>query len=97
MAMEKNEISLHQLRIFEFVKEHSGWLTARDIAKGSGVAERTARHHATQLVQLGIFDSAEVFPAHRYRLSDKADKRNKSYILRLERARDVFGLGDKGK
>lgn len=45
-----------------------------------------------KLVDLGLLDQAEVFPAHRYRLSSKADKRNKSYLQRLERAAEVFGI-----
>jgi hypothetical protein len=43
-------------------------------------------------VDANIVDQAEVFPAHRYRLSKKARKRNINYIQRLERAAEVFGL-----
>lgn len=89
--MEKNEVSIHLLKVFEFVKKSSGWVTSADIAKGSGVAPRTARSHALLLVQMGIFDQAEVFPAHRYRFSDKAEKRNKSYMIRIQNAKEVFG------
>lgn len=91
-CVERGEISLHQLKVFNFVKSQDGWTTAKDIAAGAGVAERTARHHARVLVHLGVFDRAEVFPAHRYRLSDKVNKRNKSYMLRIEEARQAFGL-----
>jgi hypothetical protein len=45
-----------------------------------------------KLVNLGIFDQAEVFPAHRYRLAEMADKRNKGYALRIEQAMSVFGI-----
>jgi hypothetical protein len=31
---------------------------------------------------------AEVFPGHRYRLSEFAEQRNRGYMLRLEQARD---------
>lgn len=89
--MESNEVSLHQVKVFEFVRAHGSWLTAHEIAKGARTAERTARHHALLLVKLGIFDQAEVFPAHRYRFSAKAEKRNKAYVLRLEAAKSVFG------
>jgi hypothetical protein len=90
--VENNEISLHQIKVLEFVKSKDQWVTANEIAKGSGVAPRTARHHALLFVKLGIFDQAEVFPAHRYRLSDKAEKHNKAYVLRLNKAKAVFGL-----
>lgn len=90
--MEKGEISIHQVRIVDFVRENGSWVTAKEIAAGAEVAERTARHHALSLVNLGIFDQAEVFPAHRYKYSDKAEKRNKAYCLRLESARSVFGM-----
>jgi len=90
-VMERNEISIHQINVLDFVTDRGDWVTAAEIAKGAGVAARTARHHALNLVRLGIFDQAEVFPAHRYRLSGHADKRNKGYMLRLQEARKVFG------
>lgn len=89
--MESNEISLHQLKVFEFVRDSRRWVTAAEIQEGAGVAARTARHHALNLVKLGLFDQAEVFPCHRYRLSQFAEQRNKGYMLRLAQARDVFG------
>jgi hypothetical protein len=90
--MEGNEISLHQVKIYRFLKQAQGWVTAHDIAKGAQVAERTARSHALRLVKLMILDQAEVFPGHRYRLSPMAMKRNQGYIKRLEQAQDIFGL-----
>jgi DNA-binding IclR family transcriptional regulator len=89
--MERNELSQHQLRVFEYVKAAGGkWVTANDIALGAKVAPRTARAHALALVKLGIFDQAEVFPAHRYRLSAFAAKRNRAYMTRLAEAAQVF-------
>lgn len=90
--MEKNEISTHQIKVWRAVLKNGGWMTARDIAEETGVAKRTASLHCFNLVKLGIFDLAEVFPAHRYRASDMGDKRNKAYLLRLEKASEVFGL-----
>jgi predicted ArsR family transcriptional regulator len=69
-----------------------GWLTGAEIAKKSGVVPRTVRAHLLKLVNLGLLDVAEVFPAHRYRISEKAEKRNASYIKRLDAAAEVFGL-----
>jgi hypothetical protein len=92
VAMETNEVSLHRLKVYLFVKQAREWLTNEDIAKGAGVAPRTARQHTRGLVGLGILDQAEVFPAHRFKISAKADTRNKAYMLRLERASEVFNL-----
>lgn len=90
--MERNEISTHQIKVWRSVVNNGGWMTAKEIAEETGVAQRTARMHCLNLVKLGIFDLAEVFPAHRYCASDMGDKRNKAYLLRLEKAADVFGL-----
>lgn len=90
LVMEQNEISLHQLKAFNFVRECNRWVTAAEIASNAGIAPRTARLHALKLTNLGIFDIAEVFPAHRYRFSEKARKRNKAFMLRLEKANEVF-------
>lgn len=91
--METNEVSLHQLKVYEAVKAHGKWITIKEIAATiDGVAHRTVTRHAKKLVELGVFDIAEVSPAHRYRLSKFAEKRNKSYIQRLDAAREVFGL-----
>lgn len=91
--MESNEISMEQVKVFRYVQQHAGgWHRTKDIAQGAGVAERTARHHASRLAALGILDQAEVFPGHRYRLADKAGKRNDGYLQRLEQACNVFGV-----
>jgi DNA-binding IclR family transcriptional regulator len=88
--MERAEISTHQLRVFQFVREAARWVTSDEIATHAKVAPRTARAHAKLLVGLGIFDQAEVFPGHRYRLAPQAGKRNKAYLLRLQQAEEVF-------
>ena len=89
--MEKNEISLHEVKIYLCLK-NGGWMTHKDIESASGINPRTVRAHTKRFVGLGILDVAEVFPAHRYRISDKARKRNASYALRLDKAVEVFGL-----
>jgi DNA-binding IclR family transcriptional regulator len=92
IKMEPNEVSLHQCKVFLAVKNAPMWITANEIAELANVAPRTARSHALKLVNLGIFDQAEVFPAHRYRLSDKAAKRNKAYLQRIEGAISIFNF-----
>lgn len=90
--MESNEISLHQVRVFQFLSGRTDWITAADVAAGSKVASRTARAHLSKFVKAGVVDQAEVFPGHRYRLSPLAEKRNKSLIQRLRKAIEIFGV-----
>lgn len=67
-----------------------GWATARELATAAGIADRTGRAYALKFVKLGLFDLAEVSPAHRYRWSTMAAKRNRAYMQRLTRAAEVF-------
>ena len=88
--MESNEISIHQIKVYQAAKDHGGWLTAKEIAEAAGVARRTAAHHALRFVNIGVFEQAEVFPAHRYKLSTLAEKRDKAFCERLQKAIEVF-------
>lgn len=91
--VEKGEISLHEAKLYRvFTGSPASWITNKEVASTSGIAERTARLHTLRLVKLGILDLAEVFPAHRFRLSQMADKRNRGYLQRLNGACEVFGL-----
>ncbi len=92
--MESAEISRHEVAVYLALKGHAdAWMTNKDIAViTDGVALRTVRAHTMKLVQLGLLDQAEVFPAHRYRWSSMGEKRNPAYVLRLKQATDVFGL-----
>jgi hypothetical protein len=90
---EKGEISIHEARLYRvFTAAPTSWLTNREVAEAAKIAERTARLHTLRLVQLGILDLAEVFPAHKFRLAQQADKRNRGYLTRLENVCEVFGL-----
>lgn len=89
--MEKNEVSEHEVRFYLAAKEiKQEWATSKDLAEKANIAGRTARAYAKKYVSLGLFDVAEVFPAHRYRLSGMAKKRNAAYVGRLEKAVEVF-------
>jgi len=93
---ETNEISVHAARIYATLRDRAangkGWMTAHEIASASEVAPRTARAYAKRFVDAGIVDLAEVFPAHRYRLSTLAKNRNRTYDQRLEQACEIFGI-----
>jgi predicted transcriptional regulator len=89
--MERNEISAHEVRFYlSLLKNGESWKTSRDLAKQSDIAYRTARAFSKKFADIGIVETAEVFPAHRYRIAPKADKTNHAYITRLNRAVDVF-------
>lgn len=91
--MERNEISVQEARAYHIFKtRHGEWLTAKGLATYAKIAPRTARMCGLKLVRLGLLDLAEVWPAHRYRLSEKAPKRNIAYVQRLEAALEVFGI-----
>ena len=91
--MEKNEISVHEVRVFIAVQNITPrWATSSEIATLANVARRTSRHHLLKLTQLGLVECADVFPGHRYRIAEKADKRNGGYLRRLEFAVSVFDL-----
>lgn len=91
--MERNEISIHEVKVYLALKNGQRWMSNQDIAKElSSIAARTVRAHTLKLVNLGILDQAEVFPGHRYRWSEKGVKRNISYVKRLEGAAEVFGV-----
>ena len=90
MEHETPEISRHFLSVFTFLRDTKGWHTSKGIAAKANVSDRTARAHLLRLVNLGIADQAEVFPAHRYRFSANAEKRNKAMMTRLKTAEEVL-------
>lgn len=94
MVNERSEISLHEVKVFRCLRDSdSKWFTNSEIAAECKISERTVRSHTLRFVKLGILDQAEVFPAHRYKYSQKANRRNVAYLQRLERADEVFNQG----
>lgn len=90
--MEKSEISIHEIKVCDALKKSGNWMTNKEIAKQAEISDRTVRAHTLKLVKLGLLDQAEVFPAHRYRWSEKAEKRNAGYWVRLKMAANVFNM-----
>lgn len=71
----------------------SVWKTNHELARDChDVAPRTVRAMTSKFVRLGLLDQAEVFPAHKFRLSEKAGKRNHGYLDRLKHVAEVFGV-----
>lgn len=92
MKSERSEISIHEVKVYQLLFGASEeWFTNADISKKLAMKPRTVRLHTLRLVKLGVLDQAEVFPAHRYRWSKNAKKRNLAYFQRLEEAATVFG------
>jgi DNA-binding transcriptional ArsR family regulator len=88
--MEQLEVSINQVRVYHHLKTLNTWQTNKEISAALGMSLRNASLHTHRLVGMGICDQVEVFPGHRYRLSDKASKRNLAYLRRLEQAMEVF-------
>lgn len=88
--MEPSEISLHLVKIYRCLSQSHAWMTNKHIAEATGVSLRRTSHHTKTLVGLGILEQAEVYPGHRYRVAEKADKRNGSYLARLKQAEEIF-------
>ena len=92
--MERNKISVEQARAFVALRRNKErWITSTELAKVANIGERTGRLYLEKYSKLGLVDRIEVSPAYKYRLSEKASKRNAGYFGRLEKAREVFGLG----
>lgn len=92
---ERSKISRHEVEVYRvLVAKRGGWITNREIAESVAVkvSERTVRLVTMKLVKMGLLDRAEVFPAHRFKLSDKADKRSRVYSGRINKAAEVFGV-----
>jgi hypothetical protein len=99
--MESIQISAQQARVFSLLKavalESNSpaqcWLTNREIElRLKDVNLRTIRLHTSKLAKLGVFEEAVVFPAHKYRVSDKAQQLNPSYLARLAEAAKLHGV-----
>ena len=93
--MERSEISRHEVEIVRVLSGHQGkWLSNAEIGGQLQikVSPRTIRATTLKLVKIGILDQAEVFPAHRYRLSGFAANRDRGYWDRVNRAAEVFGV-----
>lgn len=92
MKHERSEISDKEAKFFLALKKATGWTTAKELSVEAGCSERTGRMYALKFVRLGLADLAEVFPAHRYKFAEKAQRRNAAYVQRMEQVVEVFGL-----
>ena len=91
---EHNQVSIQEVRIFVFLEASPGlWLTNKAIAAANTeVAPRSVRAYTAKFVKLGLVDQAELFLGYQYRWSEKAAKRNRAYLQRLQEAAKIFGV-----
>lgn len=91
--MERNEVSLHEVRVFRFfIDNPGGWFSNREITGATeSVSARTVRLHTQRLAALGLLDAEEVFPGRRFRLATPATQRSRGYLDRLRTAAEVLG------
>ena len=93
--MDNNQISLHELLVFAaFSRAKGKWLTNMELADelAPRVQPRTVRHHVKRLADKGIVTQAPVFPSHRFQLAERVPQRGTSYLDRLHKAAEVFGV-----
>jgi hypothetical protein len=87
--METTKISPHQLKVYAFVATAGrGWVTAAEIAAGTGVSYRATNDHCKRLVEAEVFELAPLFPSYHYRLSPVAG--SKPHMARLKAAQEVL-------
>lgn len=89
--MLEKQVSEQEIRIYEAVREHGGWLTAREIAVKADVADRAARNYASSLEQHGVFEVVTAFGGHKYRLRPELPPRAVDYVGQLESAMRHMG------
>lgn len=89
--MTKETTSIHEVKVYLALKSFEGkWASNHELSRfASGVSPRTIRAHVLSMVKLGMVEQMAVFPGHRYRLAEKADKR---LVRRFDAAAEVFGL-----
>lgn len=88
---EKSEISLHLVKVFKAIKDADGkWVTNKEVSAMIKMPLRTVASHTLHLSDAGMINQAEVFPAHKFQFSGKADKRNKAFYERVIRAMEIF-------
>lgn len=88
----KDQISAHEIRVYEAAKASGGWLTARELAVAADVADRTARAHAAAFAEKGVLEVAKVFGGYRYRIVHKTTGTAQQFVAELESAKHIIGL-----
>jgi hypothetical protein len=92
-VMRNGRISPHEVRLLLALRrEPVRWHTNRALADSAEVSERTARAHTARLAKIGVVEVERVFPGNRCRLVTQPAEEAKDYLVRVDKAREVFGL-----
>jgi DNA-binding transcriptional regulator PaaX len=88
------KITKHETLIYGVLFDSKDtWLSNAEItAMLEGVSERTVRKHTAMLTSLGLIEKKDISPAPFYRLSEISRQANLEYALRLEDARQFYGV-----
>lgn len=92
MDKGRDQISQHEVAVFEAVRASGEWLTSIEIAEKAGVAQRTARAHAAAMAKVGLFDVKPLFGGYRYRVAPHPKAEAVEYRSQIETAKAVFGM-----
>lgn len=82
-------ISEHEVKVFLALKGCGRWITAKDLAEKTNVANRTVRGHLTKFVKCGMADVIKQYPGYRYKLKLEPCAEAKAYIAEIEAVRDT--------
>ncbi len=89
--MEQNTISLQEVRVYRVLRaQPETWFTNIELHEHVKASDRTVRAMTLKFMRLGLVDLMELFPGYRYRWSEKAAKRNRTYLDRLEAAAEIL-------
>lgn len=88
-----DQISEHEIRVYEAVRISCGWKTAKEIAAAADVSDRTARMHCGRLAEVGVFKVAKVFGGYRYICDPTPRAVALEYLSILSAAKKTF-LGE---
>lgn len=87
---DRDEISAHEVRVFEALRKAGAWLMAQEVAKRAKTSPRTTRLHLRTMAQHGLVAIQRVYPGPRYRLVEATDSKGREYKARLTAAAKVF-------
>ena len=83
------QISIHEVRIFEALESAEIWITTAALIAAAGVAARTGRTHVKTWVDLGVVARGDLQPP-RYRLALAPPERAAESLGRLRQARAIL-------
>lgn len=91
--MKSKEISQHEIIVWRSLSQ--SWKTSKEVARETGVSDRTARNHLRRFVAIGIAEVFVVFRGYRYREPTYLTIHAKDYINKLVSASNVLGFDKK--